>query len=442
MKKENLKGKGTMGGKALLPLVVFLVLSLATALITGSSRSVPALIFFVIAASVALMMNKERTFWEKLDTFSEGWGNSNIVTMIMIFLLAGAFSAASRESGSVQSVVNFFLSYLPTNLIVGGMFVIGCFMSLATGTSVGTIVALNPIAMGIIETTGIAPAFMVGAVISGAMFGDNLSVISDTTIVATTLTGVEMKDKFRANIAIALPAAILTFIIFTLRSRGFAAVSFGVLEYDIIKIVPYFVVLATSLMGVNVFAVLILGIFLSGGIGIFQGMYTVIEFANVVFNGFMGMAAICFIVLFVNGMVAIINYNGGIDWVLGLVKSKIKNTVQAEYAIAFLTTALSFCTAAATVAIVTAGDIVVEIGDEYNVDPRRTASLLDIFSCATIGTLVPYGAMMLAASGTSSVGPMEIIPYATYPQILLIFTLIAIKLRYPKMKPYVKKELA
>lgn len=338
------------------------------------------------------MMNKERTFWEKLDTFSEGWGNSNIVTMFMIFLLAGAFSAVSRESGSVQSVVNFFLSYLPTNLIVGGMFVIGCFISLATGTSVGTIVALNPIAMGIIETTGIAPAFMVGA------------VISDTTIVATTLCGVEMKDKFRANIAIALPAAIVTFTIFTLRSSGFAAVSFGVLEYDIIKIVPYFVVLATSLMGVNVFVVLILGIFLSGGIGIFQGMYTIIEFANVIFNGFMGMAAICFIVLFVNGMVAIIKYNGGIDWVLGLVKSKIKNTVQAEYAIGFLTAALSFCTAAATVAIVTAGDIVVEIGDEYNVDPRRTASLLDIFACATIGTLVPYGAMMLAASGTSSVG--------------------------------------
>ncbi len=430
----------SMGGKAILPILVFLVMSLGTAIAVGDSRIVPALVFFVIAAAVAILMNKERPLWDKIDTFCEGFGNKNIIMMVMIFLLAGAFSGISKEAGAVESVVNFFLNFMPTELIVGGMFLIGCFMSIATGTSVGTVVALGPIAMGVVEATGLDPAFVIGACISGGMFGDNLSFVSDTTISATRICGVEMKDKFKANFLLALPAAVIAFAIFTARSSGLDIAALDELQYDIVKIIPYLAVIGGSLAGLNVFVVLLLGIILSSGIGLAYGAFNLVGLGQAFYAGMMGMAAISLVVLIVGGMIALIKYNGGIDWILGLVKSKIKNRKQAEYAIAFLTWAVTMCTANSTVAIVTAGDIAMEITEEYKVDPRRTASLLDIFACGTMGTLVPYGGMMLAAAGAAGIDSMEVIAYATYPQVLLVLSLIAIALNFPKMKPLPAKE--
>lgn len=426
--------KKNMGGKALLPIGLFLVLSLGTALITGSGKSVPALIFFSIAAGASLMMNREKSFWDKMDIFTSGFGNPNIIVMVLIFLLAGAFSTVSKETGCVSSVVNFALSYLPTHLIVGGLFVIGCFMSLATGTSVGTVVALAPIAVGVVDKTGISLPFIMGAVISGGMFGDNLSVISDTTISATRICNVAPKDKFKANFLIALPAAIVAFTVFTMKSSGIEIGSLGNLEYSLVKIIPYIVVLASSLAGINVFFALIVGIILSGGIGLFTGAYTLVKLANIIHSGMMGMASISFVVLIVGGMIALVKENGGVEWIISHIKHRITNTKQAEFAIAFLTMALTLCVANSTVAIVSSGSIAMDITEEYNVNPIRTASLLDIFACGSMGTLVPYGGMILATAGASGTSPMEIMLYATYPQAILVFAVIAIATGFPKMK--------
>lgn len=417
---------------ALLPIVVYLGLSLGIAVLLGSARAVPPLVLMMIAVGVAFAMNRELSFNEKVDIFAAGSGDPNIIVMVLVFLLAGMFTTVSKAMGGVDSVVNLSLNVVPADLIIPGLFVVGCFISFAMGTSVGTIVALGPIAMGIVEKTGLPAPFVIGAVVSGAIFGDNLSFVSDTTIAATRLSGVEMKDKFRANFLIALPAAILTVIVYAIKAKGLSVVELDILEYSLIKILPYIVVVVTALVGMNVFVVLLTGITLSAVIGFAHGSFTMIECANVLYDGMMGMANVSLIAIAIGGIVGIVKYNGGITWILNAINQRISNRKQAEFGIAALATFCEICTGNNTVAIVTAGPIAKQISDEHGVDPRRTASLLDIFACV-FHTNIPYSGNMLSAAGVTGINPLLIIPYTTYSHFLFVAAIIAIATGWPNL---------
>jgi Na+/H+ antiporter NhaC len=423
---------------ALLPILVYLVLSLGTALILGSAKSVPALVLFAVAIGISFSMNRRLSFNDKLDIFAKGAANPNIIVMVLIFLLAGAFTTVSKSVGSVDAVVNFSLNVLPSNLIIPGIFIIGSFISLAMGTSVGTVVALGPIAMGIVEKTGLPVAFVIGAVICGAIFGDNLSIVSDTTIAATRLCQVEMKDKFKVNFLIAFPAAVLTVVIFSLKAKGLTVNGLEHLEYSFIKIVPYLIVIITALMGLNVFVVLLTGILLSAGIGFAYGSFTILEFINITYMGMIGMANIALIAISIGGIVGIVTYNGGITWILNAIDKKISTRKQAAFGIATLISLCEICTGNNTVAIVTAGPIAKQISDDYGVDPRKTAGILDIFACA-FHCNIPYSGVMLIAGEIAGINPMLIIPYVTYTHLLFICALVAIAFDLPRLKPIKKR---
>jgi Na+/H+ antiporter NhaC len=436
---DRIKKEGSF--LALLPILVYLVLSLGTALLLGSAKSVPALVLFMIAIGVAFAMNKEMDFNAKIDLFASGAANPNIIVMVLIFLLAGAFTTISKGMGSVDAVVNFSLNVLPASWIIPGIFIIGSFISLAMGTSVGTIVALGPIAMGIVEKTGLPVAFVIGAVVCGAIFGDNLSIVSDTTIAATRLMGVEMKDKFKVNFLIALPAALLTIVVFAIKARGLEVVGLETLEYSFVKIIPYIVVIITALMGMNVFVVLLTGIVLSSGIGLFYGAFNLLELSNVAFRGMMGMANIALIAIAIGGIVGIVTYNGGITWILNAIDKKIKTRKQAAFGIATLISLCEICTGNNTVAIVTAGPIAKQVSDDYGVDPRKAAGILDIFACV-FHCNIPYSGVMLVASGIAGINPLLIIPYTTYTHILFVCAILAIAFDLPKLKPAKEKAKA
>jgi Na+/H+ antiporter NhaC len=423
---------------ALLPIIVYLGLSLSISLVLGSAKAVPPLVLMMVAVGVAFAMNRNIGFNTKIDIFARGAGDSNIIVMVLVFLLAGIFTTVSKSMGGVDSVVNLSLTVVPPELMVPGLFVVGCFISFAMGTSVGTIVALGPIAMGICEKTGLPAAFAMGAVVSGAIFGDNLSIISDTTIAATRLCGVEMKDKFKANFLIALPAAILTVFAYIFMSKGISVVELGALEYNIVKVMPYIIVIVTALLGLNVFVVLLTGILLSALVGFYYGSFTLLEFAGIAYDGMMGMANIAFIAILIGGIVGIVTYNGGIAWILNFINKRIKTKKQAEAGIAALATFCEICTGNNTVAIVTAGPIAKQICDEHGVDPRRAASLLDIFACV-FHTNIPYSGNMLAAAGVTGLNPLLIIPFTTYSHLLFISAVIAIAIGFPKLKPMVAK---
>jgi Na+/H+ antiporter NhaC len=427
--------KGSFLG--LLPMLVYLVLSLGTAVILGSAKSVPALVLFAVAIGVCFAMNRELSFNDKIDIFASGAANPNIIVMVLIFLLAGAFTTVSKSMGSVDAVVNFSLSVLPANLIIPGLFVIGSFISLAMGTSVGTVVALGPIAMGIVEKTGLPIPFVIGAVLCGAIFGDNLSIVSDTTIAATRLCGVEMKDKFKVNFLIALPAAILTVVIFAVKAKGLSVNGLEQLEYSVIKIIPYIVVIITALMGLNVFVVLLTGVLLSAAIGFGYGAFTILGFVNVVFQGMMGMANIALIAICIGGIVGTVTYNGGITWILNAIDKKISTRKQATFGIAVLISLCEICTGNNTVAIVTAGPIAKQISDDYDVDPRKTAGILDIFACV-FHCNIPYSGVMLVAGGIAGINPLLIIPYVTYTHLLFVCAIVAIVFDLPRLKPMEK----
>lgn len=418
---------------ALLPLGVFLVLFVGSGVITGDFYKMPALVAFLIASGVALLFNKNKSLESKMNVFCKGAGDTNIILMIVIFLLAGSFSSVAKAMGGVDSTVNLSLSILPSNLLVSGLFIIGCFISISMGTSVGTIAALSPIALGIAQKTGIPVPLVIGAVVGGAMFGDNLSMISDTTIAAVRTQGCELKDKFKVNFLIVLPAAIATVVILTFVTLGYKSDVSSTYEYELIKVLPYILVLAGALLGVNVFALLGSGILFAGLIGIFSKSFNLLGLISAISEGMAGMYELSLLVLVVGGVVALIKFNGGIDYILYFITSKIKSKKGAEFGIAALVSVIDLCTANNTIAIVTAGPLAKDIAKKYYIDPRKTASILDIFSSCWQG-VIPYGAQLLTAAGIAGISPVEILGYLYYPGLMFLCGIASIIFSYVLIK--------
>ncbi len=398
----------------------------------GDFYAFPVIVAISISGAVALAMNRKESFSRKVDIFCQGAGNLNVMLMVIIFLLAGAFSEVAKGMGAVDSTVNFALSIIPQNLLVVGLFIIACFISLSMGTSVGTIVALAPIGVGISDLTELSIALVMAAVVGGSMFGDNLSFISDTTITAVRSQGAQMKDKFKVNFWIVLPAAIITSIILGFMTSGGTA-QVEHLSYNGIKIIPYVLVIILALSGMNVFLVLALGIVLAGAVGLADGSYHIMSLIQKIGEGMEGMYEISFLAILIAGMVEVIKFNGGIDFLLRLVTSRIKSQKGAEFGIAGLVGLTNLSTANNTIAILIAGPLAKNIADQYEIEPRKSASILDIFSC-TVQGLLPYGAQFLVAASVAKISPVSILPYSFYPILIGICGMIAIFIGYPKKK--------
>ena len=413
---------------ALLPIGVFLVIFIGAGVLFHDFYTMPAIVGFLIALIVAFLQNKRLRFADKLSIVSKGIGEENIVTMCLIFLAAGAFSGTIQAAGGVESTVNLGLSIMPSSVAVVGLFVIGCFISVSMGTSVGTITAMTPIGVGIAEKTGIAMPICVGAVVCGAMFGDNLSMISDTTIAAVRTQGCEMKDKFKENFLIVLPAAIITAVLFFVLARGNAGEIEGNLQYDIIKVVPYLVVLIGALIGVNVFLILIVGTVLAALVGVGTGAFAIGELFQKMGAGVTSMYDINVISIIVAAIVALVKEYGGIEFILNLIKKRINGPRGGEFGISVLALLVDCCTANNTVAIVMAGPIAKEISDEFGVSAKRSASLLDIFASVGQG-MIPYGAQLLTAAGLSALSPVQIMPYLFYPILMGVSAVLFIVFR-------------
>lgn len=428
---SNERQKGSILG--LLPLAVFLILFIGSGIISGDFYSMPTLVAFIISTVVAFIFNRNLDFNTKMEIFCKGGGNKDIILMIMIFLFAGAFSGVSKAMGGADSVVNLGLSILPPNLLVTGLFIIGCFISISMGTSVGTIAAIGPIGVSVASKTGIPIALVLGAVVGGAMFGDNLSMISDTTIAATRTQGCKMRDKFKVNLIIVLPAAIATIILLTIMSSGYVSILNEIYNYELIKVLPYIFVLIGAVLGGNVFLLLGGGIIFSGVIGIIKGSLDIFGIITAISEGMSGMFELCMISVVVGGMVELIKFNGGIDFVLNFIQSKIKNKKGAEFGIAALVSIVDLCTANNTIAIVMSGPLAKNIADEYSIDAKKSASILDIFSSVWQG-IIPYGAQLLTAAGLGGISPFEIIKYLHYPILMFICGIVAIAIGVPMDK--------
>lgn len=434
-----LKDEEASGGKAaaLLPVGVFLLIFFGFGVITGDFYSMPAIVAFLIALGVAFLQNRKISFSRKISIAARGMGDENIVIMSLIFLCAGGFSGAVTAAGGVESTVNLGLSILPSQVAVAGLFIIACFISVSMGTSMGTIAALAPIASGISEKTGFALSVCIGAVVCGAMFGDNLSMISDTTIAAVRTQGCEMKDKFKENFFIVLPAALLTVcILFLVTMNGEYAVS-GELPYNLLKVAPYILVLAGALAGINVFVVLIGGTVLSLLVGVGTGairfgqIFTAVgggEINGRNIGGVTGMYDITVISLIVACIVSLMKEYGGIRFILTMIRKRIKGERGGEFGIAGLSLLVDACTANNTVAIVMAGPIVKEISGDFGISPKRAASLLDIFTSVGQG-LIPYGAQLLSAATLTGLTPFEIMPRLYYPMFMALSAVLFIIFR-------------
>ena len=423
MEKEK-KGRAI----ALLPIGVFLIIFLGAGIVFQDFYAMPAIVAFLIALFVAFLQNKELSFNKKIEVIAKGVGEENIITMSLIFLCAGGFSGAVTAAGGVDSTVNLGLSLIPAHFAVAGLFLIGCFISVSMGTSMGTIAALAPIAVGISEKTGFALSICIGAVVCGAMFGDNLSMISDTTIAAVKTQGCEMKDKFKANFFIVLPAAIITVLIFWFVTRNMNFHLEENVSYSLWEVLPYMVVLLGALIGINVFVVLISGIVISLIVGVSMGHIALSEMFQVVGNGVTSMYDITVISIIVACIVSLVKEHGGIQFILNLIKSNINGRRGAEFGIALLALFVDACTANNTVAIVMTGPIAKEISEEFDVDPRRSASLLDMFTSVGQG-IIPYGAQLLSAATLTGLTPLQIIPNLYYPLLMGVCGVLAIIFR-------------
>ena len=415
---------------ALLPLWVFLFTYLVVSCIAGDFYKMPITVAFVLSSVVAIAGSKGGMLQARVEQFCRGAANSNIMLMVLIFILAGAFAQTAKEMGAVDATVNLAMSLLPGNLLAAGIFIAACFISISVGTSVGTIVALAPVAVGIADKTGMPDALMLGVVVSGAMFGDNLSFISDTTIVATRTQGCQMTDKFKVNSLIALPIALLTtFLYVFLGNQISESYSVGTIEWP--KVVPYLVVLITALCGMNVMRVLFIGILLSGVVGLFTHAFDIWGWTGAMGQGITDMGELIIVTLLAGGMLEMIRYNGGIEWIINKLTARIRSARGAEASIASLVSFANLCTANNTIALIMAGPIAKDIADRFHIDPRRSASLLDIFSCFVQG-IIPYGAQMLMAAGLGAVSPIEIMQYLYYPYLLGFGAMLAIVFRYPR----------
>ena len=417
----------------LLPVGVFLVLFIGSGVILNDFYSMPAIVAFLCALAVAFAQNPHRPFDEKLESVAASMGESNVMIMCLVFVLAGAFTGAVKSAGGVESTVNFALSILPTGIVLPGLFLVACFISISMGTSVGTIAALAPIAIGVADKTGLAGALCLGAIVGGAMFGDNLSMISDTTIAATRTQGCDMDAKFKENFKIALPAALATFLIFMAVGLGSEYTLDGNLEYNLWQVLPYVAVLVAALAGVNVFVVLIGGTVLSIIVGLALGaippdmVFVAIGSGLDGKSGIMNMYDITVISIICAGIIGLVRDNGGIEWILRAVGGLARSKRGAQFSIAAISSLVDVSTANNTVAIVIAGPIVRRIAAEHDITPRRAASLIDIFTSVWQG-IIPYGAQILYASaGAAAAGmavtPLEILPFLFYPYLLAVCAL-------------------
>lgn len=415
--------------KALSPLLVFLILYLATSVITQDFYKVPVAVAF-LASSVYALLTLKGTMNERIKVFAQGAGNPTMVLMLSIFILAGAFAASAKTMGAVDATVNLTLKILPNQFILPGIFMASCFISLSIGTSCGTIAALTPLAIGIAQQSGINMPLMVGLVVGGTYFGDNLSFISDTTIVATQTQGCGMRDKFHVNIRIVAPVAVLMLIIYYfIGTEACTSVDAGAVNLWLV--LPYLAVVILAICGVNVLSVLTIGIVLTGIIGIAINTYDLFGWFAAMNEGMIGMAELIIMTILAGGMLEIIRHNGGIDLIIKTLTRNIHSKRGGEFSIATLTCLVNICTANNTVAIITAGPIAKDIATRFHINPRRSASILDTASCFTQGIL-PYGAQILIAASLSNLTPIAILPYLFYPLLIGMALLLAIQFRYPR----------
>lgn len=432
------KSPGQSNPFALLPFIIFIAIYLGAGLYFQSAGvsmafyQFPSVTAMFIAVLSAFCLSRDPVMF-KFGIFSKGAGNDNIMTMLMIYILAGAFSAVAAAMGGRDATVNLGMSLIPPQFLTVGIFLISAFMGTATGTSMGTVAAIIPIAAGMAEKSGIPAPLILGACVSGAMFGDNLSMISDTTIAATRTQGCELKDKFKMNFLIALPAAILTIAVFLMAGTPSAVLS-GNTDYTLLKVLPYIAVLLLALLGVNVFLVLVSGIFLSGFIGLMDGTLSVISFAQQIWTGFTGMSEAFFLALFCGGISEMISYYGGIAWLIEKLQGNIHSSRTAQLGIAVLVSLVDSATANNTVAIIVSGGVAKKIAARFHVDPRKSASLLDIFSCVFQG-IIPYGAQLLTAAALASqsglaITALDIVPHMWYCFFLAAFGLLSIYVPY------------
>ena len=422
--------KAKTGFLALSPLFVFLTFYLVFSLLAHDFYSVPITVAFMIASTYSIFLLRGMDLNERIKVYSRGAAQSNLLMMIWVFILAGAFAYSAKEMGAIQATVDLCLWALPPQLLMAGLFLAACFISLSVGTSVGTLVALVPIATGIAHETGTSLPMIVATVVGGAYFGDNLSFISDTTIVATQTQGCRLSDKFRLNARIVVPAAFVVLVVYVLLGLGMH-VEQPATRIDGMLVLPYLIVFATALVGMNVMMVLVLGILSTGVIGILRGSYRFYEWLTSMGEGILGMGELIIVTLMAAGMVGVIRHLGGIDFILQRLSRRIQGKRGAELSIASLVVFTNFCTANNTIAILTVGNLAKEISERFGIDPRRTASILDTFSCFAQG-IIPYGAQMLMASSLAMINPIEIIPYLYYPFVMGLFMLMAILFRYPR----------
>ena len=426
-------GKNVMKGLlALSPIIVLLVIYLVGSIVAGDFYRIPIAVAFVVASVYALTITRGNTLNERIDSFSRGAADTRIMYMVWIFVLAGAFAAVAKEMGAVDATVNFTLHFIPSNYLPAGIFVAACFISMSIGTSVGTIVALTPVVTQLATQMDCSVAWLVAIVVGGAFFGDNLSFISDTTIMATQTQGCSMRSKFKSNIRLVTPAAIVTLLLYAFSGASLAdAASPEVAVADFIKVIPYLVVIIAALFGVNVLLVLVAGTLVAGIIGLFLGNLDVIGFFTACGTGISSMCELIIVTMLAGGLLEIVRINGGIDFLIRIVTLRIRSRRVAEASICLLTSLSNLCTANNTIAILTVGTISRDISQKFGIAPRRTASLLDTTSCFVQGIL-PYGAQLLMASGLASVSPLEIIPNLYYPMCVGLVLVISIIIQRPR----------
>ncbi len=414
---------------ALSPIVVLLTIYLAGSIIAGDFYRIPIATAFITASIYAIAMTRGTTLDERIEQFSKGAANTRIMYMIWIFVLAGAFAALAKAMGAVDATVQLTLNLIPSSYLPAGIFIAACFISLSIGTSVGTIVALTPVVTALATRMNCDTAWLVAIVVGGAFFGDNLSFISDTTIAATQTQGCSMRSKFRTNIRLVMPAAVVTLLLYAFSGNGIDEIETTAITLnDTLKCIPYLAVIVCALIGINVLLVLIIGILISGVMGIAFGTVDGISIFTEMGNGIMGMTELILVTMLAGGLLEIVRINGGIDYLIRIVTLRMRSKRAAEFAITALTALANVCTANNTIAILTVADISRDISKKFGIQPRRTASLMDTTSCFVQG-IIPYGAQLLIASGLAKISPLEIIPSLYYPMCIGVMVIVSIVIK-------------
>ena len=416
---------------ALSPIIVFVLFYLVTSIIAGDFYKIPITVAFMVSSIYAIILFRDRPLMQRINSFSRGAATEQMMLMIWIFVLAGAFAHSAKSMGSIDATVNLALNFLPPSMIFAGMFLAACFISLSIGTSVGTIAALTPIAVGLAQETGTDLAMMTAIIVGGSFFGDNLSFISDTTIISTQTQGCRLSDKFRVNSFLVFPAAIVILVVYFILGKDTHAPQ-QVETVQWVKVIPYLTVLITAICGMNVMAVLTLGIILCGIIGLCTGGFAdIYAWFGAMGEGILSMGELIIVTMMAGGMLELVKQHGGIDFIIRQLTRRVNSKRGAELSIGSLVSLVDLCTANNTVAILTVGDIAKQIGDRYGVDNKKCASILDTFSCFTQG-LIPYGAQLLIAAGLAAINPVSMLPYLYYAYALGVAALLSIIFRYPK----------